>query len=832
VADSVGRIYVDVIADTSRMKEQIQKAGVRAGRGGAKAFTKSFQEQTDKDLKKMNFDRLAKKFTDDMTRDIARKIKENVERGIHTVDASEFYEKWAVEMARIAKLTGHTQADMAKAWKEFYIPAMRSAYDALEKEEKGHAAMREKHAQELLDIEKATAKKLADYERSLRDKATQDEIRNLDRLIRITEQNIERERKARKKLNAEVEDDNRSTLGRWFGGFEDVVNRGSMSLRRMGTGGFFDSLTNVAGSLLGILGKISKIGKIFVKPIEWLGQGLEGLGTIVGKLGGKFAKVGGAISRMGGALLKLAKNPYVLAAAAVAALTSGLALIGKALSFVLILIKTAGTLILQLGTWLAYAGASAAVLAPMLISVGIGAGVAFLGMKDAASAAKNYFQILQEDDPEKRAEAMKAYNEELKKLGPNTRAAVKALEPLMDTFKGIKTEMSERIFKDVADDLKGLAPLMDIIKNGMGGVADSIGIVVGKFIELFQSSQFLKDVTILFDAARNIVRDLGSAAADTFGGLTTVFAIIAPLAERLAEGLMFAAQNFKDFTETEEGQNKIKSFFENAYQNASLLWGAIKDVFAGIASLIFAVNEDTGQQSFIERIAEAAENFRKWAADPKTKEDVAGWIDKAKTAFGLLKDVVVKVIEKWNELDTPKNRETFTKVVDTVGDLIGLFFDIIRIAGFVASVLYAPFKPVVQVFKDIVGWVSDLVGWLGKLKVPDLKWPKMPDWLPGDQGGGKNKKAAGGLVFAPTRAIIGEAGPEAIIPLTRPLSQVDPSVRAMAALLRGQQKPKVGMAATATIGPSMTNNFNITSQAEDPRAVAAQVVNRLAASAR
>ena len=45
--------------------------------------------------------------------------------------------------------------------------------------------------------------------------------------------------------------------------------------------------------------------------------------------------------------------------------------------------------------------------------------------------------------------------------------------------------------------------------------------------------------------------------------------------------------------------------------------------------------------------------------------------------------------------------------------------------------------------------------------------------------------ASGGLFDGPTPAIIGEAGREAVIPLDRPLSQINPSVRGMAAALRG-----------------------------------------------
>jgi hypothetical protein len=94
--------------------------------------------------------------------------------------------------------------------------------------------------------------------------------------------------------------------------------------------------------------------------------------------------------------------------------------------------------------------------------------------------------------------------------------------------------------------------------------------------------------------------------------------------------------------------------------------------------------------------------------------------------------------------------------------------------------------------------------------------------------GGRLGFAAGGLVTAPTRALIGEAGPEAVVPLTRPLSQVNADVRGMAALLRGQYEYK---SSSGVGGPSKVVNASITveSPAANPAVVAEQVVNRLVA---
>lgn len=76
--------------------------------------------------------------------------------------------------------------------------------------------------------------------------------------------------------------------------------------------------------------------------------------------------------------------------------------------------------------------------------------------------------------------------------------------------------------------------------------------------------------------------------------------------------------------------------------------------------------------------------------------------------------------------------------------------------------------------RDAIGWVVDklqaVVSWIGK-----IHWPSPPGWL-SSIGGGISSAfhsgasifgATGGIVTRPTMATIGEAGPEAVIPLNR-----------------------------------------------------------------
>jgi ABC-type transporter Mla subunit MlaD len=98
----------------------------------------------------------------------------------------------------------------------------------------------------------------------------------------------------------------------------------------------------------------------------------------------------------------------------------------------------------------------------------------------------------------------------------------------------------------------------------------------------------------------------------------------------------------------------------------------------------------------------------------------------------------------------------------------------------------------------------------------------------GGRSGSGGSFASGGIVSGPRRVLVGEAGPEAIVPLRRSLSQVDESVRFLSAIVQG----KTGFASGGTIGGGKTLNIQpgaIVIQGDrDPNRTAVGVVNRIA----
>ena len=109
-----------------------------------------------------------------------------------------------------------------------------------------------------------------------------------------------------------------------------------------------------------------------------------------------------------------------------------------------------------------------------------------------------------------------------------------------------------------------------------------------------------------------------------------------------------------------------------------------------------------------------------------------------------------------------KHFEAFRNIVDTVGRFIKtgflVYFEIIKTE---AQILYNVFK---SVFNGIATVWNNTIG---KLKF------SIPSWVPGIGGKGFEVPnipmlANGGIVTSPTLAMIGERGPEAVIPLTGP----------------------------------------------------------------
>jgi len=132
--------------------------------------------------------------------------------------------------------------------------------------------------------------------------------------------------------------------------------------------------------------------------------------------------------------------------------------------------------------------------------------------------------------------------------------------------------------------------------------------------------------------------------------------------------------------------------------------------------------------------------------------------------------------------------------------------------GGAAAAVIAPFRGLAD---DIVAAIGTIIP---HFQMPHINWPKPPAWM---------HTAKGGMFLGPQVRLIGEAGPEAVVPLARPLSQVDPAVRALSAFAQG----KWGAETTNNNQRSLNvGGLTIITPTKDPAAVARETVNRMVAA--
>jgi hypothetical protein len=129
------------------------------------------------------------------------------------------------------------------------------------------------------------------------------------------------------------------------------------------------------------------------------------------------------------------------------------------------------------------------------------------------------------------------------------------------------------------------------------------------------------------------------------------------------------------------------------------------------------------------------------------------------------------------------------------------------------------FKNPLETARDFLDVLRDIAGRLASAFHVNIDWPSPPAWLKKITPG----LASGGIVSGAQTRLIGEAGPEAVVPLNRPLNMVDPSVRWLSAIAQGMAVPD-GSAGGG--GRNITiPSINVVTPVEDPAAVAREVIN-------
>lgn len=144
---------------------------------------------------------------------------------------------------------------------------------------------------------------------------------------------------------------------------------------------------------------------------------------------------------------------------------------------------------------------------------------------------------------------------------------------------------------------------------------------------------------------------------------------------------------------------------------------------------------------------------------------------------------------------------------DFVSGLAGMVRDAQNFFGDIGRAIEGFGKTVADIFGGVIGWIQDAVGWFGSL-FSSANNASGAVRNAGNASSGSRSRipmATGGVLNGPTRILAGEAGPEAIVPLRRNLSQVDPAVRWLSAMAQGKSP---AMASGGVVGSGKTLNVH------------------------
>lgn len=209
----------------------------------------------------------------------------------------------------------------------------------------------------------------------------------------------------------------------------------------------------------------------------------------------------------------------------------------------------------------------------------------------------------------------------------------------------------------------------------------------------------------------------------------------------------------------------------------------------------------------------------------KVKTNVSGMISGATSAASKLVGAFVGTAGKV----LAKVRTNVSGMIDgaatAVGHLVGSFAGVsgrvlsnvrTNVGGMITGAATAA-QHLVDAFRGLAGRIVTAIGTI----VPHISIPHISIL-------GKKVTAAGGIFAGAQARIIGEAGPEAVVPLDRPLNQVDPAVRALSAFAQGLRTTGTSSQSTGA-SKNVHNEITVVTPTTDPHAVAVETVNYLTA---
>jgi hypothetical protein len=415
----------------------------------------------------------------------------------------------------------------------------------------------------------------------------------------------------------------------------------------------------------------------------------------------------------------------------------------------------------------------------------------------------------------------------------------KQMKPFIDAWNKALPEIFRKTGTGLADLLGAIFAFFKPIMPFADRLAGLFERLMSRFLDWTTSAEGQNSIKDFMDRAWTA----GKKLWDIIYGLGEILGTFFDEGDKgagssLFDDMLAKVQQFVDYLKTPEGKNAVADFFSNAKDTAEALGRGISTIAVALGTIDWKEAGETAN-TILTGISDAIALILLALGYWKFQIDLVG------SAFSGIGSVFTSV---------------YNAVIGPVLDMmLGALSGVLRtIAGMLDALSNVPGFEWAKTAADKLRTAADMADRLGDSirHIPDGN-VTIKVGLAGEgarllRAGSGNKfaqhrtdvlfgAASGGILDSPTfvrrNVIAGEAGREAIVPLDRPLSQVDPSVRALAAVAQGMDRvTRLGAGSVISGGGGSSvlvesGAINVIVPNSDPANVAEAVLDRLAVAA-
>lgn len=335
--------------------------------------------------------------------------------------------------------------------------------------------------------------------------------------------------------------------------------------------------------------------------------------------------------------------------------------------------------------------------------------------------------------------AAKEFEKAMGKLSPNARQFVQDMLDLRPELGGLRRDLQDLFFLDLGGSVSNLARnWLGPLREGLGGITTEINAGIRRALADLDTDATRSKVSTLFD---NVARSVGpviDGIDDIVQGFLSLSQVGSEFLPGLSGGFADLAQRFRDWAESDEGQQKFRDFLRESIETFGKLWDIGTRVFDLVRN-IFRGSDETGE-GWLDSISKTLDRWNQFLGSEEGQQKIKDFFTDVRdtvNAITTMLSAAVGLIEKAEGSPLGKLVGAFTaedkSLADRAKDVGGAIVDTSPIVTYGTPALDRA-KEALGGFADWAGQkASEVGGWFSDMgtDISDFgqqSWDSITNW--------------------------------------------------------------------------------------------------------